>query len=258
MPTDQPTPDQVCPAGFDCPLSRLGFTTHFTQADVDAAYERGEAETLAAITAAGDEPTADDLSLFVAEQMRDPAFVRAWWASYRAEQFGLRASRDAAFERGRERGLREATEGWERAVATLRDVADRTGSPAARWAADYLTADPDARRVGPWEPAPAVNAEQPSPSRCAWVPIPGGRCPHCGEHGADEQSEPPRGGTVATEPDTRAAGPVLRNDLVDFSVGIGEGGPTRRAERRPTRGMADGCGREHTYRDGCEHAEDGA
>jgi hypothetical protein len=162
-----------------------------------------------------------------------------------------------------ERGLREATEGWERAVATLRDVADRTGSPAARWAADYLAADPDRlappeategpaftdadvevvaelsrrelgasvvrwrdwerarqilnaltasgrRLVGPWEPAPAVNAEQPGPSRCAWVPIPGGRCPHCGEHGADEQSEPSRGGTVATEPDTHTEGGVPR------------------------------------------------
>jgi hypothetical protein len=33
--------------------------------------------------------------------------------------------------------------GYDRAVSTLLDVAERTGSPAARWAADYLTADPD-------------------------------------------------------------------------------------------------------------------
>lgn len=35
--------------------------------------------------------------------------------------------------------------GYEQAIATLRDVAERTGSPAARWAADYLAADPDRR-----------------------------------------------------------------------------------------------------------------
>jgi hypothetical protein len=33
--------------------------------------------------------------------------------------------------------------GYEQAIATLRGVARRTGSPAARWAADYLAADPD-------------------------------------------------------------------------------------------------------------------
>jgi hypothetical protein len=60
---------------------------------------------------------------------------------------------DLALTTVRDLGRREATEGWDRAVATLRDVAARTGSPAARWAAEYLAADPDARRVGPWEPA---------------------------------------------------------------------------------------------------------
>jgi hypothetical protein len=69
--------------------------------------------------------------------------------------------------------------------------------------------------------------------------------------------EPSRGGTVATEPDTRPAR-VPIDEPVDFSVGIGEGGPVARAERKPKRRMADGCGPEHTYRDGCEHAEDGA
>lgn len=42
--------------------------------------------------------------------------------------------------------LAKRPEGYEQAVSTLRDVAQRTGSPAARWAADYLAADPDGRR----------------------------------------------------------------------------------------------------------------
>ena len=33
--------------------------------------------------------------------------------------------------------------GYETAIAVLRDVAERTGSPAASWCADYLLADPD-------------------------------------------------------------------------------------------------------------------
>ncbi|GGN40475.1 hypothetical protein FHR83_007029 [Actinoplanes campanulatus] len=33
--------------------------------------------------------------------------------------------------------------GYDRAVAVLQGVAARTGSDAARWAADYLAADPD-------------------------------------------------------------------------------------------------------------------
>lgn len=36
-----------------------------------------------------------------------------------------------------------AGEGYAQAVAALLDVARRTGSPAAKWAADYLTANPD-------------------------------------------------------------------------------------------------------------------
>ncbi len=39
--------------------------------------------------------------------------------------------------------------GYEQAVSTLADVAQRTGSPAARWAADYLTADPDRQAPTP-------------------------------------------------------------------------------------------------------------
>lgn len=33
--------------------------------------------------------------------------------------------------------------GYDVAIAVLRGVHERTGSPAAKWAADYLTADPD-------------------------------------------------------------------------------------------------------------------
>jgi hypothetical protein len=36
-----------------------------------------------------------------------------------------------------------ARKGYETAIAVLRDVAGRTGSPAAAWCADYLAADPD-------------------------------------------------------------------------------------------------------------------
>jgi hypothetical protein len=43
--------------------------------------------------------------------------------------------------------VRAAVQGYRQAIATLRDVAARTGSPAARWAADYLDTDPD--RLGP-------------------------------------------------------------------------------------------------------------
>ncbi|WP_157411402.1 hypothetical protein [Actinoplanes rectilineatus] len=38
---------------------------------------------------------------------------------------------------------RAAQVGYEQAIATLRDVAQRTSSPAATWAADYLAVDPD-------------------------------------------------------------------------------------------------------------------
>lgn len=36
-----------------------------------------------------------------------------------------------------------ARKGYETAIAVLRDVAERTGSPAASWCADYLAVDPD-------------------------------------------------------------------------------------------------------------------
>lgn len=42
-----------------------------------------------------------------------------------------------------------ARAGYDRAVAALRDVARRTGSPAARWSADYLAADPDRQAPAP-------------------------------------------------------------------------------------------------------------
>lgn len=51
--------------------------------------------------------------------------------------------------------------GWGRAVATLLDVAERTGSPAARWAAHYLAADPDRRAA---TPASAGEPEAPPKS----------------------------------------------------------------------------------------------
>lgn len=36
-----------------------------------------------------------------------------------------------------------AAEGYQQAIDTLQGVAERTGSPAARWAAEYLAVDPD-------------------------------------------------------------------------------------------------------------------
>jgi hypothetical protein len=44
-----------------------------------------------------------------------------------------------------------ARAGYEQAISTLLDVAQRVGSPAARWAADYLVADPDRRAPAPAE-----------------------------------------------------------------------------------------------------------
>jgi hypothetical protein len=38
---------------------------------------------------------------------------------------------------------RQHPPGYQLAIDVLSDVAARTGSPAARWAADYLAADPD-------------------------------------------------------------------------------------------------------------------
>jgi hypothetical protein len=49
----------------------------------------------------------------------------------------------AAVERNQDAQPRTARKGYETAIAVLRDVADRTGSPAAGWCADYLLADPD-------------------------------------------------------------------------------------------------------------------
>ena len=55
-------------------------------------------------------------------------------------------------------GARERV-GYQSAVATLLDVADRSGSPAARWAAEYLAADPDKRGPAPDVPAPAAAGD---------------------------------------------------------------------------------------------------
>jgi hypothetical protein len=66
-----------------------------------------------------------------------------------------------------ERGLREATEGWEREWAVA--FTDKTWPPndseqsARTFAALYADGRVVSRLVGPWEPAPAVNAEQPEP-----------------------------------------------------------------------------------------------
>lgn len=46
-----------------------------------------------------------------------------------------------------------AIRGNRRAVATLGDVARRTDSPAARWAAEYLTTDPDRLAPTGWREA---------------------------------------------------------------------------------------------------------
>jgi hypothetical protein len=48
-----------------------------------------------------------------------------------------------------------ARAGYETAIATLRGVEQRTGSPAARWAADYLATDPD--KLAPSNTAPYVS-----------------------------------------------------------------------------------------------------
>lgn len=46
-----------------------------------------------------------------------------------------------------------ARAGWESAIAELRGVAARTGSPAAQWAVEYLTVDPDKMAPGGAIPA---------------------------------------------------------------------------------------------------------
>jgi hypothetical protein len=48
------------------------------------------------------------------------------------------------------RGVNQvARAGYEAAISTLLDVAQRTGSPAAQWAAEYLATDPDRRAPAP-------------------------------------------------------------------------------------------------------------
>jgi hypothetical protein len=59
---------------------------------------------------------------------------------------------DSDYGRGWQAAGRTARAGYEQAVSTLLDVAQRTGSPAAQWAAGYLVADPD--RLAPERPAP--------------------------------------------------------------------------------------------------------
>lgn len=48
--------------------------------------------------------------------------------------------------------------GWAKAIATLQDVANRTGSPSAKTWAHYLTVDPDKRGPGSPEPSAAARA----------------------------------------------------------------------------------------------------
>ncbi|MER7002227.1 hypothetical protein ABT297_04150 [Dactylosporangium sp. NPDC000555] len=121
-----------------------------------------------------------------------------------AEQLAVAVRRlheaEVTYERGKAGGIaegrRQATEGaragYDQAVTTLRDVADRTGSPAARWAADYLAADPDRRApavavAGPWEPA-----EQPAG---LVVVSEATTCTVCGDDiWATEQARPIAGG----------------------------------------------------------------
>lgn len=58
------------------------------------------------------------------------------------------AARELANAAGR--GLTQvARAGYEAAISTLLDVAQRTGSPAAQWAAEYLATDPDQRGKPP-------------------------------------------------------------------------------------------------------------
>jgi hypothetical protein len=110
----------------------------------------------------------DDLDRFLAEQLKDPEFARVW---QRQELRDWRAAYERGFQRGRTQGAEDTGRaGYDQAVATLHDVAQRTGSPAARWAADYLAADPDrlapgaSRRIGPQRPA-----GQPESARSCYV-----------------------------------------------------------------------------------------
>ncbi|MEU4558552.1 hypothetical protein AB0F72_09180 [Actinoplanes sp. NPDC023936] len=62
-----------------------------------------------------------------------------------AELLAIEAKRAALTEReGQLSALQHSQEdGYQRAVAVLRGVAARSDSPAAKWAAEYLIADPD-------------------------------------------------------------------------------------------------------------------
>lgn len=60
---------------------------------------------------------------------------------------------------------RHAAGGYRQAVATLLGVAERTGSRAARWAADYLAADPDRLAPTSSPPAPPTACRPGKPSR---------------------------------------------------------------------------------------------
>ena len=57
--------------------------------------------------------------------------------------------------------------GYRRAIAALADCARRTGSPAARWGAEYLTVDPDGLR--PREDAPCGPLSEPQTAQTVHV-----------------------------------------------------------------------------------------
>jgi hypothetical protein len=59
-----------------------------------------------------------------------------------------------------------AADGYQQAIDTLLGVFQRTGSPAAKWAADYLVADPDKLRSGPCCDLHGRNCEPPAELCC--------------------------------------------------------------------------------------------
>lgn len=191
---------------------------------------------------------------------------------------------------GRERGLREATEGWEREWGSRwtppggepsNNVEIAYDEAEARHnAEEWLNHRAVSRLVGPWEPA-----DQPEPVKIlsyrygptSTDPNPGAMwCIGCGgevttfdghavcDCGAQLCESPEDCGDDACPYQPEPSPP--RNDLDRVRslqralTGLADGGEVVIAEdsaitaRRRLR-MADGCGREHTYRDGCEHAE---
>jgi hypothetical protein len=60
--------------------------------------------------------------------------------------------------------------GYEAAIAALRGVEQRTGSPAARWAADYLAADPDKLAPGTAASTPQHHPADDSSPRMTGAP----------------------------------------------------------------------------------------